>query len=551
MSAQIALAGTVLLPLIGALLVAGLRRRTAAAPLGTLTAALGAAAAISLLPLAPPWRQATDAVGIDLPWIGLLGSRLHLGWDGITAPLVLLTALLGTLACGYVWLSRDNGAAEGAGAPPGLVICLLLTQASAVLTFTARDLLVFFIGFEGVLIPMWVVVARWGTAVQLRDRTMSASAAALRFVIYTTVGSAVMLLGFVLLGVRTGSTDLTLIRPAVAELDPGSQALIAALLIVGLGIKVPIWPVHSWLPAAHTAAPTVGSVLLAAVLLKLGSYGLVRLGTGLVPDGLAFLALPLAVLGVIGILWGGLVCLVENDLKRLIAYSSVAHMGFVVVGVASGTPEGVQGALFVGVAHGVITGLLFWVVGMIKQRRHTADLSVLPAGMRDTQPRLGWLLALAAIAGAGLPGLAGFWGEILAIIGAWKGGDQLGGGAVWIASLSAVGTALAAAYLFRVLYLIWHGAPEPDTDGASAQSGAEAGAETMQPETRQPETGQTETGGATAEPGRVAVTVEEDLTGVEIAVAAPLVVAAVALGVMPWLLLSMSGPVVRAMLGVG
>ena len=516
MNAQIALVATVLLPLLGALLVTLLRGRPGvAAPVGTLAALLGAASAVSLLALAPPWRQGADATAVDLPWIGLLGSRLHLGWDGITAPLVILTSVLGALVCAYVWRGADTGEPDGdPRTPPGLLVALLLTQAAAVATLTARDLLVFFIGFEAVLVPMWVVVARWGSDVRLGRRTITSTAAAIRFVVYTVTGSAVMLLGLLLLALEAGTTDLVELARLGPDLSTGTQVLVTALLLIGLGVKVPVWPVHSWLPAAHTAAPTVGSVMLAAVLLKLGSYGLVRLVAGLVPDGLAVLALPLAILGVVGILWGGLVCLVENDLKRLVAYSSVAHMGFVVVGVASGTPEGVQGALFAGVAHGVITGLLFWVVGMLKHRRHTADLVELRGGLRDALPRLGWLLALAAIAGAGLPGLAGFWGEILAVIGAWKGDTFLGGAAVPVAVLAAVGTALAAAYLFRVLYLVWHGTPDEDAAVPVPEPGA-------------------------------------DVTRLELAVTAPLVGAALALGVAPWLLLSMSGPAVRLMEGLG
>lgn len=524
MTAQITLVATVLLPLLGATLVGLLPgRRAAAAPVGTLAALLGAAASIGLLALAPPWRQGTDATAVDLPWIGLLGSRLHLGWDGITAPLVVLTSLLGALACAYLWFGADTGEPDAdprTPPPSGLLVCLLLTQSAAVATFTARDLIVFFIGFEAVLIPMWVVVARWGTQVTLGRHILTAHAAAFRFVLFTTVGSAVMLLGFLLLALKAGSTDLVDLATLGPELDAGTQVLVAALLIIGLGVKVPFWPVHSWLPAAHTAAPTVGSVILAAVLLKLGSYGLVRLVVGLVPDGLAVLALPVGILGVVGILWGGLVCLVESDLKRLVAFSSVAHMGFVVVGVASGTPEGIQGALFVGVAHGVITGLLFWVVGMLKHRRGTVDLHALGGGLRDTLPRLGWLLALACIAGAGLPGLAGFWGEILTVIGAWKADTFLGGGAIPIAVLSTLGTALAAAYLFRVLHLVWHGAP----GGALPEEGGE-----------QPQ----------------APVTSPDVTGLDVAVTAPLVGATFALGVMPWLLLSMSGPAVRLMEGLG
>jgi len=523
------LVSTVALPLLAAVVVLALRRaRAAAVAVAAAASTLTLVAALALLRVAPPWRQGPDAASLDLPWIGLLGSRLHLGWDGITAPLVVLTAVLVLLSVVYLWVSDDDGQddgqdSDGAYPDPLLLVCLLLVEAGAVATFTARDLLVFFIGFETVLVPMWFIIAAWGDPVRRRgaqDGPAARSAAASRFVIYTATGSAIMLLGLVLLAVQAGTSDLVELARTGPQLDLATQSAVALLLLVGLGVKVPVWPLHSWLPAAHTIAPTVGSVLLAGVLLKLGSYGMVRLVAGVVPDGLARWAPWLAALGVGGILWGALVCLVERDLKRLIAFSSVAHMGFVVVGVASGTPEGLQGALFAGVAHGVVTSLLFWTVGMLKHRRHSADLADLGTGLRDRMPRLGWVLALGAVAGVGLPGLAGFWGEILAVVGAWKGEAFLGPtGAVWVAVLSAVGTALAAAYLMRVLYLLWHGDARP---GAAVPGAAVPGAAGLH---------------------------GPDMTVAEASVLAPLVVGCVALGVLPWLLLSVTGPAVRQLLG--
>jgi len=315
-----------------------------------------------------------------------------------------------------------------------------------------------------------------------------------------------MLLGIVLLALRTGSTDLAVVGRLGPELDTPTQVAVAALLLVGLAVKVPVWPLHTWLPAAHTIAPTVGSVLLAGVLLKLGSYGMVRLVVPLVPAGLERLAPALAALGLVSIVWGSLACLAEHDLKRLVAFSSLAHMGFVVVGIASMTPQGVQGALFANVAHGVVTVLLFLVVGMLKHRHHTADLGSLGAGLRDRAPRLGWLLALGCVAGLGLPGLAGFWGELLAVLGAWDARTALGAFAPWTAVVAAAGTALAAVYLLRVLYVLWHG---PRSGGPPL----------------------------------------EDATAVELATAAPLAVASVALGLLPWVLLSVTAPAVGRLLG--
>ncbi len=517
MNAQLLLVATVVLPLLGAILALTTRRRPdVAAAAGTAAAQLAALAGIGLLAEAPPWRSGRDVVEVDVAWLGLLGSRLHLGWDSISAPLVVLTSILGALSCLYLWFGGDDAQpGETTGRPPHpvLLALLLLTQAGSVTCFVARDLIVFFVAFETVLIPIWLIIGRFGqpASAQLSAGAAAAqkSAAAARFVLYTATGSAVLLLGLLLLAVSVGSTDFNALTAATGRLGTGVQTAVAVLLVIGLGVKVPVWPLHSWLPPAHTTAPTVGSVLLAGVLLKLGSYGLVRLAAGMVPDGLRVIAVPLAVAGVVGILWGGLVCLVERDLKRLVAFSSVAHMGFVVIGVASGTPEGLQGALFAGVAHGVVTSLLFWVVGMLKHRFHHVRLDGLPAGLRDRLPRLGWTLALGAVAGAGIPGLAGFWGEMLTIIGAWTGRHNLGAVGPWIAVGACVGTVLAGAYLLRVLYLIWQGGSEADARAAA------------------------------------------DLSVLEGLTVAPLVVASVVLGVAPWLLLSLTGPAVRELVGAG
>lgn len=549
---QALLALVVAAPLLGVVAVLAVRR-TPGAPAAAALAAAGTsvAAALGLLVVVPPWERAGDSVRIDLPWADLLGSRLRLGWDGISAPLVVLTTVLVVLCVLHLRWSgdgRDPVDAEGtdsarAGAHPALLACLLVVGAGAVATFLARDLIVFFVAFETVLVPMWFVVARFGDPTGRpgeRDGAAARSAAATRFVLFTAAGSAVMLVGILLLAVRAGTTDLVELARVAPVLDGGTQAAVAAFLIVGLGVKVPVWPLHSWLPPAHTIAPTVGSVLLAGVLLKLGSYGLVRLVAGLVPDGLARWAVPLAAVGAVGVLWGGLVCLVERDLKRLVAFSSVAHMGFVALGVASGTPEGLQGALFVGVAHGVVTGLLFFVVGMLKHRTHTADLHLLGPGLRDRSPRLGWVLALGAVAGLGLPGLAGFWGEVLALIGVWRGDALLGrAGAVGFTVAAALGTALAAAYLLRVLYLVWHGPSRPEVAEPATGSVERVGAHQAAGQ-RAPAAGEA-----------VAVSEVADLGAGEQVVLAPLVVASVALGVLPWLLLSLTGPAVRLLLQAG
>lgn len=409
---------------------------------------------------------------LALPWIPGLGVWLRLGADGLSIPLLLLTGVVGLVAVALHLhvpaVHRPLTPAEEGLEPtspipvvrstdvPGLATyhaCLLVVLLGAHLAFLAGDALVFFIGFELVLVPMWVLIARYGDPGSHRD------GAALRFLLVTVLGSSLMLVG--LLGVATalGTTDLSVWAAARgAGLDTGTQTVLAAVLLAGLALKVPVFPLHTWLPWVHATAPTAGSVLLAAVLLKLGTYGIVRLVMPVVPEGFAAWAPLLGGLAAVGIVWASLACLVERDLKRLIAWSSVAHLGFVVLGLATGTRTGLQAALLGNVAHGLISALLFVVVGGLKHRWGSADLTVARAALREVAPRLGAGLVLGMAASMGLPGLAGFWGEIGAILAAWSPAEGRPTG--WFqlyAVLAAVGGALAVAYSARVLREVWSG----------------------------------------------------------------------------------------------
>ncbi|MEV6005566.1 NADH-quinone oxidoreductase subunit M [Streptomyces sp. NPDC051976] len=458
---QYVLAATVVLPLLGAagaLLPAppGLRGRGPdQAVLRHGVTVTGAVLVLAIVLAAgfdhdhPGTMQGTT----DLNWIPALRIHLHLGVDGISLPLLVLTALLTFLCALYSYFKMPAGPS-----PKAFVALLLLLEGGTLATFAVLDLMLFFLAFETVLIPMYFLVARWGGA----DRERSA----MRFIVYTVLGSVIMLLGLLLIGVKAGTFDMVTLASDSAHgarhLSHSTQLVAALAIGLGLAVKTPMWPLHSWLPDAHTAAPTVGSVLLAGVLLKMGTYGLVRIALPMTPSGMHTLAPYLAAFAVVGIVYGSLACLALSrqgnggDLKRLIAYSSVGHMGFVLLGIASLTTTGVNGALFANIAHGLITGLLFFLVGAVKDRYGSSDLDTLAgrtgAALYGRAPRLGGLLAFAAVASLGLPGLAGFWGEMLSMFGAFDPAAGLSRPAyVTFTAVAAFGTLLTAAYLLAVV----------------------------------------------------------------------------------------------------
>jgi NADH-quinone oxidoreductase subunit M len=302
------------------------------------------------------------------------------------------------------------------GGERALLAQILLIEAGSMGAIVSLDLIVFFVFFEVVLIPMWFVIADWGDEHDPKGRRRAAT----RFLVVTVVGSALMLVAFLLLHSETGSFDLVEIISRRGDISHGMQVLIAVLLMIGFGAKVPMWPLHFWLPDAHSKAPTIGSVLLAGVLLKLGTYGLLRFWYSTVPEGAIEVAPWLGALGVVGIIYGSLACLAQTDLKRLIAYSSIGHMGFVVLAIATLTPQGAAAANFANVAHGAITGLLFFLVGGLKDRVGSTSFADIGRGLYGRSPHLAGILSLTALASLGLPGLAGFWGEMLTMLAAYS-----------------------------------------------------------------------------------------------------------------------------------
>ncbi|GAA2410046.1 NADH-quinone oxidoreductase subunit M [Streptomyces glaucosporus] len=472
------LVAVVVLPLIGAvaaLLPAppGLKGRSpeqAVLRHGVTVTGAVLAAAVLLAAGFDHGRPGTVQAETDVSWIPALDIRLHLGVDGVSLPLVVLTALLFFLCALYSYRRVPDGPR-----PAAFVALLLVLEAGTLAAFAVLDLMLFFLAFETVLIPMYFLIARWGGE--------GREAAARKFVLYTLLGSVVMLLGLLLLGLNApgGPTfDMTALAANHGRDVSRTVQFLAALAIgIGLAVKTPMWPLHSWLPDAHTAAPTAGSVLLAGVLLKMGTYGLVRIVLPMAPDGIHALAPYLGAFAVTGIVYGSLACLFlarhgnGGDLKRLIAYSSVGHMGFVLLGIATLTRAGVNGALFANVAHGLITGLLFFLVGAVKERTGTTNLDRLAldgdgsgAALYGRAPRLGGLLAFAAVASLGLPGLAGFWGEMLALLGAYHPADGLSRPAYLVyMAVGALGTLLTAAYLLVVVRRVCMG--QPPTSGAT------------------------------------------------------------------------------------
>ncbi len=408
---------------------------------GRVAALLGAGAmATSLALFALVWDGRTKISGeVDVSWIEPLNARLHLGVTDISWPFLLMTALLGLLCC--LWLAADDTS-------PSLVGLVLVISASALGVFSSLDLLLFFVFFELALIPMWFVIALWGDPHDPKGRRHAAT----RFLLFTVTGSALLLVGIIMVALESTSLQID-------DLATGSLAAVV-LICLGFAIKTPLVPLHTWLPDAHSKAPTVGSVLLAGVFLKLGTYGLIFLASVLGP--FSDIAPTLAVAGTVGIVWSALACYAQDDLKRLIAYSSIGHMGFVVLALATLGDLGVAAAVFGSIAHGLITGLLFFASGSIKERFGTASMRQIGRGLYGRTPWLAVAVVFAAVASLGLPGLAGFWGELLALRATYEASSTLGRPLAWsLLGFAVLGVALTTAYFVRAIRLIAQGEPVP------------------------------------------------------------------------------------------
>ncbi len=379
-------------------------------------------------------------------WIPEFGISWFLGVDGISLFLVVLTGILFPIAIIAVDPHHDDKA---------YLAWLLVLEAGCLGVFVALDLFVFFVMFEVVLVPMYFLIGGWGYSNRVY--------AALKFFLFTMFGSAFMLVGIlalVFLHSQATGEPLTFDLVRIAE-DPQIAMNTARWLFLAFGIafaiKVPLFPFHTWLPDAHTEAPTAGSVILAGVLLKLGTYGFVRFGLYLFPEAASYFAPAMVTLGVIGVTYGAVVATMQKDLKRLVAYSSVAHLGFIILGTFAITTQGVQGGLLQMVNHGLSTGALFLLVGMIYERRHTREIAKL-RGLQKPAPILAAIFTVVMLSSIGLPGLNGFVGEFLILVGSFVTRR-------WWSVVAAAGVILAALYLLWAYQRVFHG--DPDEENAS------------------------------------------------------------------------------------
>ncbi|MBI3177905.1 MAG: NADH-quinone oxidoreductase subunit M [Chloroflexi bacterium] len=382
---------------------------------------------------------------IRAPWINI-GSTwnidFHMGIDGASLLLVLLTTFLTPIAIFSSWTAIGERVKE-------YMIFFLLLEVGMVGVFVSLDLFLFYVFWEFSLVPMYFLIGIWGGQNRMY--------AAIKFFLYTMAGSILMLLAILWLGTNVGTFSYT---DMLGKVPAAAQGLLFVAFAAAFAIKVPVWPLHSWLPDAHVEAPTAGSVILAGVLLKLGTYGFLRFNLGLFPEAARQYAPAIAVLAVIGIIYGAIVSYPQKDVKKLVAYSSVSHLGFVMLGLFALNAQGIQGAVLQMINHGLSTGALFLIVGMIYERRHTRELAQF-GGLWKVMPLYGTLTLIVTLSSMGLPGLNGFVGEFAILLGAWGAGGAGGSyGSVLYAAFASLGVILAAVYMLWMFQRMFLGKVE-------------------------------------------------------------------------------------------
>ncbi|WP_420644888.1 complex I subunit 4 family protein [Candidatus Leptofilum sp.] len=427
-------------PLIGVVILLVMRKSSDNAMKWVATGTSIATFAMSLVVLG---QFKADVAGLQLvdqfSWIKAWGIEYHMGIDGISILMVLLTTFIMMLAIPSSWNAISTQIRQ-------YYIFMLLLEVGMLGVFLAQDLFLFYIFWEFTLVPMYFLIGIWGG----KNRVY----AAIKFFLYTMAGSLLMLLGILYMGIRVGTfslPDLIASRAAFA----GVQNWLFIGFAIAFAIKVPIFPFHSWLPDAHTEAPTAGSVILAGVLLKMGTYGFIRFNLPLFPEASGHFAQPIAVLAIIGIIYGAIVSFAQKDVKKLVAYSSISHLGFVMLGIFSLNDQGIQGAILQGVNHGISSGALFFIVGVLYEQRHTREIKDY-GGVWKVMPVFSALTLIVTLSSMGLPGLNGFVGEFTILLGS-MGAESLGANPWIFTAFATTGVILAAVYLLWMFQRVFMG----------------------------------------------------------------------------------------------
>ena len=380
-------------------------------------------------------------------WIPSWNIAYRVGVDGISLPFIFLAAILSVLCVGGSWSAVQSRVREFYGA-------LLVAETAMIGLFAAANLFLFYIFWELMIVPLFLLIGVWGGPSRVY--------AAVKFLLFTLAGSVLMLVGMIALYHASGTLDFTAL--AGTALEPRFQAWLFVAFLAAFAIKVPMFPLHTWLPDAHTEAPTAASVLLAGILLKMGAYGFLRVSLPILPDAVELFLRPMLVISVVAIVYGAYVTLAQTDVKRLIAYSSVSHMGFVTLGIFTLNRSGVEGAILQMINHGIISAALFLCIGMIYERTHTREIKDY-GGVAKSAPVYSTFLALFCLAAAGFPGLNAFVGEFLIISGAFETQAWLGGMAIW-------GVALGTTYMVWFFYRVVMGEMNPGLEGLKLELNA-------------------------------------------------------------------------------
>jgi NADH-quinone oxidoreductase subunit M len=435
------LTATTFTPLVGAIVILAFGR-------GRFARWIALATALATLAVSAPLYWQFDKASSSLQfvesavWIPSLNITYGMGADGISLPFIFLASVLTVLCVGASWTAVQTRVRE-------FYAALLVIETAMIGVFAASNLFLFFVFWELMLVPMFLLIGVWGGPGRVY--------AAVKFLIFTLSGSVLMLVGVIVIYHTCGTLDFKALSVAGTVLRPEQQAWLFAAFLAAFAVKVPMFPLHTWLPNAHTEAPTAGSVILAGILLKMGAYGFLRVSLPILPYGARLFVKPMLVISAVAILYGAYVTLAQTDVKRLIAFSSVSHMGFVTLGIFTLTRSGIEGAVLQMVNHGIVSAALFLCFGMIYERTHTREIKDY-GGVASAAPVYATLLALFCLAAAGTPGLNSFIGEFLIIGGAFQTRAWLGATGVW-------GVVLGTTYIIWLYYRVIMGKINPALAG--------------------------------------------------------------------------------------